>query len=188
MSIKSANKRDRLIEAADKLVYLHGFNETTLADIAVRAGIPLGNLYYYFKTKEELGAAIIERRAKYYSDLAAEWSKQADPKKRLAAFIDYVEGRREYLSRSGCPIGSLSQELHKGDAGFLAEQSAVIFSEQLKWLRGQFSALGCKDASEGHAFHLLSVLQGAALLTNAFGNPELIQHEAARIKEWIQAL
>ncbi len=188
MSIKSANKRDSLVEAADKLVYLQGFRETTLADIAVHAGIPLGNLYYYFKTKEELGSAIIERRAKYYSDLAAEWGKQADPKSRIAAFIEYVEGRREHLSRSGCPIGSLCQELHKGDGGFLAEQATALFVEQLKWLEGQFLVMGCKDASAGHALHLLSALQGAALLTNTFGDPGLIQREAARVKEWVKAL
>ena len=188
MNRKSADKRDSLVEAADKLVYLQGFHETTLADIATHAGIPLGNLYYYFKTKEELGAAIIARRAKYYSDLAAEWSKQADPKTRIAAFIEYVEGRRELLSRSGCPIGSLCQELHKGDGGILAEQATALFTEQLKWLEGQFLALGCEDASAGHALHLLSAMQGAALLTHTFGDSELIQSEAARVKEWVKTL
>lgn len=188
MHRKSANKQNCLVEAADKLVYLQGFHETTLADIAAHAGIPLGNLYYYFKTKEELGAAIIARRAKYYSNLAVEWSKQADPKTRIFAFIEYVEGRREHLSRSGCPIGSLCQELHKGDGGFLAEQVRELFTEQLKWLEGQFLALDCEDASTDYALHLLSAMQGAALLTNTFGDPGLIQREAARLKEWIKAL
>lgn len=188
MSRDSANKRGSLVEAADKLVYLQGFNKTTLAEIAVHAGIPLGNLYYYFKTKEELGTAVIARRTQYYNDLAVEWDRQADPKARIAAFIEYVESRRERLSRSGCPIGSLCQELHKGGNGFLAEQVTDIFTEQLKWLEGQFLALGCKDASAGHALHLLSALQGAALLTNTFCDPELIQREAARVKEWVKAL
>lgn len=188
MRRKSANKRDTLVEAADKLVYVQGFHETTLADIAVQAGIPLGNLYYYFKTKEELGAAIVARRAKYYSDLAAEWDEQADPKARIVAFIEYVEGRRKHLSRSGCPIGSLCQELHKGDGGFLAEQAAALFTEQLKWLEAQFLALGCEDASADHALHLVSAMQGAALLTHTFGDPGLIQREAARVKAWIKVL
>ena len=188
MDKTSVNKRDRLVESADKLIYLQGFHETTLADIAVHAGIPLGNLYYYFKTKEELGTAIIARRAKYYSDLTAKWDKQAGPKTRIAAFLAYVEERREYLSRSGCPIGSLCQELHKGDGGFLAEQARKLFIEQLKWLEVQFLALGCEDASAGHALHLLSAMQGAALLTNTFGDPGLIQREVARAKKWIKAL
>ena len=49
-----SDKRTRLIEAADKLVQLQGFSQTTLADIAKKADVPLGNVYYYFKTKEEI--------------------------------------------------------------------------------------------------------------------------------------
>jgi TetR/AcrR family transcriptional repressor of nem operon len=33
-----------------------------MADIAAAANVPPGNVYYYFKTKEEIGAAIIEQR------------------------------------------------------------------------------------------------------------------------------
>jgi TetR/AcrR family transcriptional repressor of nem operon len=188
MNKKSTHKRDSLLEAADKLVHLQGFHETTLADIAAQAGVPLGNLYYYFKTKEELGSAIITRRANYYNDLIVEWGRQADPKSKIAAFLDYVEGRREHLSRSGCPIGSLSQELHKGDSGFLAKQATAIFTEQLNWLERQFLALGCNDASADYALHLLSAMQGAALLTNTFGDSRLIQREVARLREWVTAL
>ncbi len=188
MCSKSLNKRDMLVEAADTLVYLQGFNETTLADIAARAGVPLGNLYYYFKTKEDLGAAVIAQRKQYYRDLAAEWGRPADPKARIGAFIDYVASRRERLSRSGCPIGSLCQELHKDGSGSLAEQAAELFTEQLNWLQGQFEALGCAGASADHALHLVSALQGAALLTNAYGDPGLVQRETSRLKEWLDAL
>jgi len=45
-------KRTRLINTASKLAHEHGFNQTTLADIARDSGVPLGNVYYYFKTKE----------------------------------------------------------------------------------------------------------------------------------------
>ncbi len=188
MSKKPLNKRELLVEAAEGLVYQQGFNATTLADVATHAGIPVGNLYYYFKTKEELGAAVIGYRKQYYSDLAAEWGKQADPKARIAAFIEYVESRRERLSRAGCPIGSLCQELHKGDGGALAEQAAALFTGQLAWLEAQFQALGCAEASADHALHLVSALQGAALLTNAYGDPALVQREASRLKEWIRTL
>ncbi len=176
------------MEAADKLVHLQGFHETTLADIANHAEIPLGNLYYYFKTKEELGSAIIANRAKYYSNLMAEWNKQSDPKSRITAFIDYIESRRKNLSRSGCPIGSLCQELHKGDDGFLSKQATAIFTEQLKWMERQFLDLGCEGASADHALHLISTMQGAALLTNSFCDPRLIQREVARVKLWLKDL
>ena len=52
--IKQNDKRDRLVEAADKLIYEKTFHTTTLADIAKEADVPLGNVYYYFKTKDAI--------------------------------------------------------------------------------------------------------------------------------------
>ena len=52
--VKRNDKRERLIQAADKLIYEQTFHTTTLADIAKLADVPLGNVYYYFKTKEDL--------------------------------------------------------------------------------------------------------------------------------------
>src|ERR1700736_2375420 len=57
-----ADKRARLIETTMKLAYKHGFRETSLANIAEAAHVPVGNVYYYFKTKDELGEAVVERR------------------------------------------------------------------------------------------------------------------------------
>ena len=54
--------RTRLIQAAVSLAYRHGFEHTTLVEIAKAAKVPPGNLYYYFKTKDEIGDAIVERR------------------------------------------------------------------------------------------------------------------------------
>src|SRR6266545_2976132 len=62
MGKTQTDKRTRLIETAMKLAYKQGFRESSLADIAKAAHVPVGNVYYYFKTKEELGKAVVERR------------------------------------------------------------------------------------------------------------------------------
>jgi AcrR family transcriptional regulator len=72
------DKRLRLIEAANALISQHGFNQTTLADIARKSEVPLGNVYYYFKTKDELGSALIEHRADSYHDLIDAWNQLPD--------------------------------------------------------------------------------------------------------------
>ena len=53
-------KRERLIAAACQRVYEQGVEKTTLADIAQAAGVPLGNVYYYFKTKDDIVRAVVE--------------------------------------------------------------------------------------------------------------------------------
>lgn len=47
------SKRERLREAANSLFLSKGYANTSLADIAKEAKVPLGNVYYYFKTKKE---------------------------------------------------------------------------------------------------------------------------------------
>jgi AcrR family transcriptional regulator len=187
MEDRGSEKRARLIEAANKIVYRQGFNQTTLADIARESEVPVGNIYYYFKTKEDLGRALIERRADFYRDLIAAWDQFPDPKKRLHALIGAVEGQREALASSGCPIGSLCQELHK-DGGALADKAASLMASLLAWVEKQFRELGKGTESADLALHLVTVLQGASLLTHAFNQPDLVLRETTRLKKWLDAL
>ena len=48
------DKRQRLVEGARLVLHQQGVEKTTLADIAQAADVPVGNVYYYFKTKDEL--------------------------------------------------------------------------------------------------------------------------------------
>ena len=187
MEIKETNKRFRLLEAANKLVHAQGFNQTTLADIAQEAAVPLGNVYYYFKTKEDIGHALIEHRANFYRGLIAAWDKLPDPKRRIHALIGEVEGQREALAASGCPIGSLCQELHK-DGGVLAEKAASLMAAILSWTERQFRLLGKGTESADLALHLVTVLQGASLLTHTFNQPDLVARETTRLREWVNSL
>ena len=61
MTKLKADNRTRLLQAAEKTTYLYGFGNASLADIAKEARIPLGNVYYYFKTKDKIGNAIVRR-------------------------------------------------------------------------------------------------------------------------------
>ena len=94
---------------------------------------------------------------------------------------------REILAQSGCPIGSLCQELHK-DSGPLADGAAGLFSMLLTWLEVQFRLLGVGKESADHALHLVSALQGASLLTNTFNDPTLMLRETTRLTKWVKAL
>ena len=181
------DKRSLLVDAANRLVYAQGFKQTTLADIAQGAEVPIGNVYYYFKTKDDIGHALIEHRTDYYLGVISEWDKLPDPRKRILAFIKMVADNRETLAQSGCPIGSLCQELHK-DGGPLADMAAGMFSVFLEWLEEQFRLLGMKRKSFEHALHLLSALQGASLLANTFKDPKLVLRETSRLHEWVDTL
>src|ERR1700730_7338061 len=83
MAKTSIDKRSRLVGAAVDLAYQKGFDATSLADIARDAKVPLGNVYYDFKTKDEIGEAIVERRLAQLSAQRQRWSEAGSPKDRL---------------------------------------------------------------------------------------------------------
>src|SRR4029077_7692628 len=141
MTQAQADKRARLIETAMKLAHKHGFRETSLADIAEAAHVPVGNVYYYFNTKEELGSTVEAQRLAEFRAFREELDRLSSPKERLFAFVESIHRNREQLARGGCPLGGLCLELHK-EAGALAKKSAALYSVPMIWLEEQFRALG----------------------------------------------
>jgi TetR/AcrR family transcriptional regulator, transcriptional repressor for nem operon len=182
-----ADNRTRLLQAAEKTTYRYGFGSAAIADIAKEARVPLGNVYYYFKTKDEIGDAIIDLRVSRFRRLLQELDKAESPKERLCGFVQIKIKNRETLARSGCPVGTLCSELHK-NGGAVAKKSTILFAEALAWMETQFKALGKGADSRGLAVHLLSATQGVSVLAHIFHDPDMIEMEAARLKQWIRAL
>src|SRR5260221_11809906 len=82
-------KRERLIEASKAAFYQQGVAPTTLADIAVRAEVPLGNVYYYFRTKDEILAAVIAAHLGGIRARFARWDQDPRPRQRLLSWLQY---------------------------------------------------------------------------------------------------
>lgn len=188
MTVKvRGNKRARVVDAAARLVHEQGFHRTTLADISRESGVPLGNLSYYFKTKEEIGAAVVEGLACAYDSLRASWESSSHPRDRLESFVQMTLDHREVLAERGCPVGTLCAELHK-DAGPLAEHAARVFADLLAWLEAQFRLLGKGRESADLAAHLLASVEGASLLALTFHDAGYVVREARHLKHWLRTL
>src|SRR5437764_3818749 len=102
MATRQTDKRDRLIQTAVTLVYQQGFHQTTLADIAQRAQVPLGTVYYFFKTKEAIGEAVVEHYLSEYRKQCQQWDNDhSDPRARLEAFIQAMLDNGQLVAQSG---------------------------------------------------------------------------------------
>src|SRR6185437_7306411 len=89
-------KRERLVSAASDLLYRQGVENTTLADMAHAADVPLGNVYYYFKTKDEIVTAVIEAHVHDIEEMLARLDRgHRTPKGRLKALTRQLTARRD---------------------------------------------------------------------------------------------
>jgi TetR/AcrR family transcriptional regulator, transcriptional repressor for nem operon len=179
-------KRERLIEGARQVFHAHGVESTTIADIATAADVPVGNVYYYFKTKDELVEAAIAAHANDVAATLAGLEHHRTAKARLRAFVRMLADQRDLTSRYGCPQGSLCSELDKRE-----DETRRFCSELMKlpidWAERQFREMGRRDARD-LAVALIASYQGIALLTNTFRDPELMGREARRLERWVDTL
>ncbi|WP_039798914.1 TetR/AcrR family transcriptional regulator [Nocardia araoensis] len=181
-----SGKRERLVEAAVRVFHHQGVEKTTIADIARAADVPVGNVYYYFKTKDQLIEAAIGSHARILDAVIAASERQETPSGRLKALIAGWVADREQTVRYGCPFGTLSSELDKRDDG-LDTAAAEVMRVLVDWAERQFAAMGRADAKE-LAIAYVAAYQGISLLTNTFRDPELMVTEGARLSRWIDSL
>ena len=61
--------KERILQSAEELIYQKGYDATSISDIMEVADVGKGQLYYYFKSKKEIGLTVIQ-------DILAKWRKE----------------------------------------------------------------------------------------------------------------
>ncbi|GAB3987615.1 TetR/AcrR family transcriptional regulator [Actinoallomurus acanthiterrae] len=185
--MRGTDKRRRLTAAAAQVLHRQGVERTTIADIAKTADVPVGNVYYYFKTKDELVQAALSEHEGNLGELTAELDKLPDPLDRLKALVGAWVSQRDLAARYGCPTGTLAAELDKRADGTLDREVGRVIRVLLDWAEHQFRALGLLDPGD-LAVTLVAAYQGMSLLANALRDPDIMTREGDRLIRWLDAL
>ncbi|MFE4457132.1 TetR/AcrR family transcriptional regulator [Nocardia tengchongensis] len=187
LTSREPGKRERLIAAAATVLHEQGVEKTTLADIARAADVPIGNVYYYFKTKDELVSAAIGAHGAALCVLLTSLDALATPRQRLDALIGGWVDQRELAARYGCPTGTLASELDKRADG-LDRKLAEHMLGLVAWVERQFREMGHRHDARELAVALVAAYQGISVLTNTLREPELMVAEGLRLQRWIDSL
>ncbi|WP_308164268.1 TetR/AcrR family transcriptional regulator [Nonomuraea sediminis] len=186
--VKAAGaKRRRLMSAAARVVHQQGAERTTIADIARAADVPVGNVYYYFKTKDELVAAALAEHARQLEVVTGELDRLPYPKERLKGLVQGWIDQRDLAARYGCPTGTLAAELDKRAEGGLDVEAGRVIRLLLDWVERQFREMGVPDP-DGQALTLVGAYQGMSLLANALRDPQIMTREGTRLISWLDSL
>jgi TetR/AcrR family transcriptional repressor of nem operon len=111
-----ANRRQHIIEKAASIVYRKGFAGTTVDDMLRAAGVGKGNFYHYFRSKDDLGLAIVDELAKELNgpELDEIFSHGKSPLQRLTDYVEFVRERR-HADNCGDALANLAAELGRAD-------------------------------------------------------------------------
>ncbi|HSL47578.1 MAG TPA: TetR family transcriptional regulator C-terminal domain-containing protein [Candidatus Deferrimicrobiaceae bacterium] len=191
-SQKGAATRDQILNAASRLIHVQGYQSTSLDDVLRESGVGKGNFYYYFKSKEDLGYAIVDRITRTFVERAltpAFADTAADPVAQLHAFFDRVlDAQRQRNCVGGCAMGNLASELSDVHEGFRQRLAAVFLAyrshlaEAIR--RGQQSGhlRPAVDAPRAAQF-LVAGLEGAILLGKVTRDITVIERCVEELKE-----
>ena len=118
MPKKSERTRQRIVEAANRLFYHKGYNQTSFSDVVQAAAVPRGNIYYYFKTKDEILEAAIKYRTERISQMLEQWTgTYRTPIERLHRFLDILSNSADAIMRYRLPHGHPEHRTGQGAAG-----------------------------------------------------------------------
>jgi len=170
-------KRKRIVDVALRLYREGGVAGTTLKDVAEASGVPLGNMYYYFKTRDDLVQAALDACEAELLDLLARLAP-LPPRAWFGAYFEWLLADPRGAAQFGCPFGSLAGELRVlGDpAALRAAQTVQLY---LDALRQQTAALGLPPVG---ADNLFLTVQGAYTVARALNDPELFQQSIERLR------
>jgi TetR/AcrR family transcriptional repressor of nem operon len=170
--------KDRILTQAAQIIHKKGFNNTGIQEILESAGVPKGSFYFYFKSKEDLGLALIDHYAEGFGSM---WrtvlgAPEMRSLKRLERFFEETRIMQEQDEwKSGCPIGNLTQEMGALNEAFQARLKKVLDGMKAAIRNCLAQAQVERDISptldpDATADFILNSWEGALLRTKAEGH------------------
>ena len=164
----SIGTRDLLLKEAETLVRTRGYAAFSYADLSERVGIRKASIHHHFRTKEELGAALIDTYlVKFKTELARVRTSEPHVLPRLRRYAAFFT---HSLQDGMMPLcGALSADAFALPAS-MQERVRVFFELHIDWLQSVLSdgvaegALRADLDLKRTAIMLLSVLEGASLV------------------------
>jgi TetR/AcrR family transcriptional repressor of nem operon len=180
-----AETTSRILDVAERLVQLRGFNGFSYADVASELKITKASLHYHFPGKADLGRSLIERYSSRFTEaLDAIDQRERDPMAKLEAYAKiYADVLTE---RRMCLCGMLAAGYDTLPAPM---QDAVIdfFDVNEVWLtrvldRGVADGKLILSGSSAEAAQaIVSGLEGAMLIARPYRDVRRFDTAASRL-------
>ena len=187
-----ADRKVQILDAAAELISERGFTQTSVDDVIKHAGLcGKSHFYHHFKSKEELGYAVLNRQFERFAErgLAVLREPMIDPIERLFLFIDSVVAlQAQRRCRGGSSFGTLASELADAHEGF-RQRIELVFE---RWA-GQIQSLlwevrpRLQDGVDTArlARFIIATLEGAVLMSRVTKEIGVMENIADDLKRFI---
>ena len=190
---RSFETRKRILSESARLFSVRGYHDTKVDQIIKAAKVTSGAFFHHFKGKEDLAFAVIdyhmeERRRTL--DRIEKSVGASDPLERVFRRLDAVGQMvvRRRNRKGGCLIGNLSLALSDTHPAFRKrlgecfDEMALEFQSHLDEAAGNSGLSGNQDTKE-MARYIVSVIEGAIMLTRTHCDVHLIERQLQHLKD-----
>lgn len=179
------NTADRVLDVAERLLQVHGFNGFSYADIAAELRIRKPSVHHHFATKAALGKALINRyRARSLAALAAIDRDRPDAAAKLEAYARLYS--RVLRKQRMCLCGMLAADLETLPKS-MRDGVTEFFTANEDWLTRvleegrRAGTLRFDGPASALAAFVVSALEGAMLVARSFGSLSRFESVATKV-------
>ena len=191
----ASSKRADILNAAYKLMLRNGYEGSGIQDIIDNVNITKGCLYYHFKSKQDIAAAVINEIIKPAYE--KKWdiaSKSDDPLTELCGLIDDIyEEKGDELAKNGCPVGNLALELSNEDEVLSRYVNEVMILWQTLVKKGLDKALSLNIIKHGTdskkiADFIIGSFEGCIMISKSSCSKDVLENCFSSLKDYINSL
>lgn len=166
--------RERILQEAEHVIHLKGYNSACLEEIAKAAGMTKANLFHHYGSKASLGLAVLDFKiAEFRKRRVEPLCTQAAPEAAIERM--FSEGAAFFNGigcKGGCFVGNIALEMSDCDEEF-RQRVGQLFAE---WAGGIAACLErCKKSgyfgpeldSKAAAEAIVAMYEGAIMLTRS---------------------
>lgn len=200
MRRKQDNPKSRqdLLNAAQELMLAKGFGATSVDEICRKAKLTKGSFFHYFKSKDALGKALLERfccsTQAQMKECCGCRSAEKDPLKRVESHIDLaIKISQERIGAKGCLLGTFAQELsdtHPQIRSMCAQafyEWGKLIAADLKEAKAKYKPKTNFDPQD-LAQHLIAIIEGAEILAKAQGDKKIVKKSLEYFRDYVKKI
>ncbi len=193
---KQHKSRQKILDAAVRLIRINGYAATSVDDLCVEAGLTKGSFFHHFKDKEALGVAA----AQHWTAMTAplfEGAPYHGKETALERVLDYIDFRKSIirgeLAEFTCLAGTLAQEVHTSHpaiaraAGASITDHAATLVEDIQVSMDE-SGKTFGFSAKSLALHTQAVLQGGFILAKATSDVSHAEESVGHLHRYIELL
>ncbi len=192
----SPESRNRLLDAALKVIRTKGYAATRVEDICEEAGLSKGSFFHHFESKEALAVAAAEYWSQITGGLfaSARYHAHEDPLDRVLAYIDFRRTLvRGELPEWTCLVGTMAQETYATSPG-IRDACDRSIRGHADTLVADITAAKQRHAPDADwspaslALHTQVVIQGAFVVAKAHGDARVATDAIDHLKRYFELL